>query len=116
VQPPWFHHLAVWTKDCAGDLSVETFANAIQISRYFADRQLEVLARTRFEAQEKQRDRLEELFNDNGQKPITLRDLVRRHGFKREEILSSVKSRPEIFGVFKARPIKCRPSGDLYFP
>ncbi len=80
-------------------LSAETFSNAIRIVRYFMTRQLEVLQMSRIQTINATRERLEEIFSKNGKIPITLRDLYRRHGLERDEVLSSVKSRPEVFGV-----------------
>jgi replicative DNA helicase len=85
-------------------LSAETFKKAITISRYFADRQLEVLQRPRIEAQEKLHSRLEEVFEKNENKPITIRTLRDRHGIKKGEVLSSVKSHPDTFGIITVDP------------
>jgi hypothetical protein len=84
-------------------LSVRTFSDAIRITRFFAECQLEVLQRSRIKALDEQRDRLEDIFTRNGGKPITIRDLHRRHGLDQEEVLSSVKIHPETFGVAKRR-------------
>jgi hypothetical protein len=84
-------------------LSKETFANAIQISTYFAERQLEVLNAMRVKTINDNRDRLQEILEANGKKPVTLRDLKRRHGMERQEVLNNVKSHPELFGIAEVR-------------
>jgi hypothetical protein len=84
-------------------LSKETFANAIQISTYFAERQLEVLNAMRVKTINDNRDRLQEILEANGRKPVTLRDLKRRHGMERQEVLNNVKSHPELFGIAEVR-------------
>jgi hypothetical protein len=58
-----------------GPLSSKIFSDAIRIARFFADRQLEVLQRLRIKALDEQRDRLKEVFAQNGEELITLRDL-----------------------------------------
>jgi hypothetical protein len=85
-------------------LSAETFRNATRISDFFAERQLEVLHMPRIEAEKKQRSRLEEVLVNNGKKPMTLRALRDRHGIKKEEVFSSVKSNPDIFGIVMVDP------------
>jgi hypothetical protein len=103
-------HIALNGEDCAAPLSTQTFSDAVRIVRYFSFFQLEVLQRTRAEARKKQCDRLKEIFDDE-KSPITLRDLMRRHGLKREEIIASVKSRSDIFGISNKRlPQGGRPS------
>jgi hypothetical protein len=84
-------------------LSQETFANAVSISRYFADRQLEVLNAMRIKAINDNRDRLKEILEANDKKPVTLRDFRRRHGLEREKVLNSVKSHKELFGIAELR-------------
>ena len=84
-------------------LSKEIFADAIVISNYFADRQLEVLTAMRIKAINDSRDRLQEIFERNEKTPITLRDLKRRHGLDCQEVLNSVKSHPEFFGIAEIR-------------
>ena len=97
-------HVGLHGVDCYQHLlSKETFANAILISNYFADRQLEVLNAMRVKATNDSRDRLEEILERNDKKPITLRDLKRRHGLERQEVLNSVKSHPEFFGLAELR-------------
>jgi hypothetical protein len=88
-------------------LSKETFANAVLISSYFAARQLEVLNATRVKAVNASRDQLYEILERNGKNPVTVRDLKRRHGVERQEVLNSVKSHPELFGIAELR----RPTG-----
>jgi hypothetical protein len=90
--------------DCPAGLSKETFENAIRISDFFAERQLEVLRRPRIEAQKKLRSRLEEVLVSDNKKPMTLRALRDRHGIKKEEVISSVKSHPDIFGMVEVKP------------
>jgi hypothetical protein len=51
-------------------------------------------------------DRLKEIFSRNGLSPITLRDLHRRHGLNREEVLKIIKNNPETFGVAVAHPLR----------
>jgi hypothetical protein len=88
-------------------LSKETFANAVLISSYFAERQLEVLNAMRVKAVNASRDQLYEILECNGKNPVTVRDLKRRHGMERQEVLNSVKSHPELFGIAELR----RPTG-----
>jgi hypothetical protein len=98
-------HIATYGVDgCANQLSKETFENAIRISRFFGEQQLEVLRRPRIEAEEKRRDRLREVLEKNNQKPITLRTLAKTHGLKKEEVISCVKTQPEVFGMVKVDP------------
>jgi len=85
-------------------ISSKTFSDAIRIARFFADRQLEVLQRPRIKALDEQRDRLKEIFAQTGEKLITVRDLHRRHGFDREQVFSSVKNHPDLFGIVEQRP------------
>jgi hypothetical protein len=85
-------------------LSVATFKNAMLISDFFADRQLEVLQRPRIEAQHKCRERLEEVFENNKKTPMTLRTLRDRHGIKKDEVISCVKSHPDVFGIITVDP------------
>lgn len=85
-------------------LSSKTFSDAIRIARFFADRQLEVLQRPRIKALDEQRDRLKEVFAKNGEKLITLRDLHRCHGLDQEQVFSSVKNHPDLFGMVEKRP------------
>jgi hypothetical protein len=80
-------------------LSQETFSNAIRIVRYFMREQLEVLQSSRIQAIDEFCDRLKEIFSRNGSSPITLRDLHRRHGLDREQVLSCVKSHSDLFGA-----------------
>src|SRR5258705_8517186 len=61
--------------DHPAKLSKATFEDAILISEFFADRQLEVLQRPRIEVQQKCRERLEEVFKNNKQNPMTIRAL-----------------------------------------
>jgi hypothetical protein len=95
-------HVALYGVDCAAPLSQKTFENAVKICRYFAALQLQVLTRIRFETQQKQRLRLEEIL---GTGPTTIRKLTRTHGFKRPEVFSNIKNHPDLFGITKARPI-----------
>jgi hypothetical protein len=85
-------------------LNATTFSNALRIARFFTDRQLEVLQRPRIKAMNEQRDRLEEILTRNAREPITLRDLSRRHGIDQNEVISSVKSNPKLFGMVTRRP------------
>jgi len=84
-------------------LSNDTFAKAILISRYFANRQLEVLNAMRIKATNDRRDQLAKILEGNNKKPITFRDLKRRHGLDRQEVLNTVKSHPELFGIAELR-------------
>jgi hypothetical protein len=93
-------HIAHYGGDSAAPLSKETFTDAVKIARYFAELQLKVLTRGRVEAQQKHRTHLEEILAKG---PTTVRELM-RHGFKRPEIFSTVKTHPKIFGASKARP------------
>jgi hypothetical protein len=111
-------HMGIYGVDWAdhpAKLSRTTFENAIQISDFFAERQLEVLQRPRIEAQHKHRSRLEEIFKDNRQTPITLRDLKRRHGLKREEVISCVKSHKDVFGMLEVKSPHGGPKSTLIF-
>jgi Protein of unknown function (DUF3987) len=85
-------------------LSAATFSNALLITDFFAERQLEVLQRPRIESQQKQRSRLEEVFADNKRDPMTLRTLRCRHGISKDEAISSVKSHPDVFGMVTVDP------------
>ena len=85
-------------------LSAATFKNAIRISDFFAERQLEVLQRPRIEAEKKQRSRLEEVLVKNEGKPMTIKILRDRHGIKKEEVFSTVKSHSDIFGIVVVDP------------
>jgi hypothetical protein len=86
-------------------LNSQIFSDAIRISRFFADRQLEVLQRPRIKAMNERRDRLAEILNRNEGKPITLRDLSCHHGLDQEEVISSVKRHPDLFGIVTRRPL-----------
>jgi hypothetical protein len=97
-------HTGIHGEECFEPISKETFENAIRISDFFAERQLEVLRRPRIEAQKKQRSRLEEVLVDNHKNPMTLRTLRDRHGIKKEEVISTVKSHPDIFGMLTVDP------------
>src|SRR5262249_52278563 len=66
-------HMGIHGVDCASYIDLETFENAIKIADYFADRQLEVLARPRIEAQQKQRCRLLEVFEEHNNEAMTMR-------------------------------------------
>jgi hypothetical protein len=96
-------HTGIYGVECYRQtLSAETFSDAVSIARFFAKRQLVVLQAPRIKAQDEMFDRLKQIFFRNGQSPITLRDLQRRHGLNRDEVLKSVKSNPETFGVIVA--------------
>jgi hypothetical protein len=82
-------------------LSAATFKNAMLISDFFAERQLEVLQRPRIEAQQKCRNRLDEVFENNKENPLTLRILRDRHGITKDEVFSCVKSHPDVFGMVR---------------
>jgi hypothetical protein len=97
-------HVGLYGIECyKHPLSKETFANAIVIAKYFADRQLEVLNAMRIKASSDSRDRLKEILETNDRNPVTFRDLKRRHGLDREEVLNTVKNHPEVFGVAELR-------------
>jgi Protein of unknown function (DUF3987) len=96
-------------------LTTETFSHAIRIVRYFMAQQLEVLQMSRIQTIDATRERLEEIFSRNQQKPITLRDLKRRHGLDREEVLSSVKSHRNLFGAAKVSRLSGGPPSCLIF-
>jgi hypothetical protein len=97
-------HVGLYGIECyKHPLSKETFDHAISISRYFADRQLQVLNAMRIRASNDSRDRLKEILERNGKDPITLRDLKRRHGLDREEVLNIVKNHPDFFGIAEVR-------------
>jgi hypothetical protein len=99
-------HAAHYGDECYREpLNSSTFSDAIRISRFFADRQLEVLQRPRIKAMNEQRDRLEEILSTNGGKPVTLRDLSHHHGLDPKEIFSSVKSHPDLFGMATRQPL-----------
>jgi hypothetical protein len=85
-------------------LSAATFSNALLITDFFAERQLEVLQRPRVEAQQKHRDRLEEVFENNKKEPMTLRTLRDRHGITKDEVILCVKSHPDVFGIITVDP------------
>jgi hypothetical protein len=93
-------------------LSAETFSNAILIVRFFMAEQLDVLQMSRAQAIDATRERLKEVFTRNGGCPITLRDLRRRHGLHKEEVLSIVRAHPNVFGSTTLR----RPSGGAPSP
>jgi len=98
-------HVGHYGDECYREaLSSKTFSDAIRIVRFFADRQLEVLQRPRIKALDEQRDRLQEVYAKNGEKPITLRDLHRRHGLDQEQVFSTVKNYPDVFGMAQKRP------------
>jgi hypothetical protein len=92
-------HTGLYGTECFRPISTETFGNATRISDFFAERQLEVLRRPRIEAEQKLYGRLLEIFQEHGQKPIRLRQLTHRHGLKAEEVLSCVKTHPDILGM-----------------
>jgi hypothetical protein len=97
-------HIGLHSAECYRHvLSNDTFANAILISRYFANRQLEVLNAMRIKATNDRRDQLAKILEDNDKKPVTFRDLKRRHGLERQEVLNTVKSHPELFGIAELR-------------
>jgi hypothetical protein len=108
-------HTGLYCTECFAPMSTETFKNAMRISDFFAERQLEVLRRPRIEAQNKHRDRLSEIFKERFHKPVTLRELVHRHGLKREEVLLCVKSRPDIFGMVVVKPPRGSKSTLVFF-
>jgi hypothetical protein len=91
--------------ECYKPLTPQTFSDAIRIARFFADRQLDVLQRPRLKAMNERRDRLIEILTNNDAKPITLRDLSSRHGIDQKEVVSSVKSCPDLFGIVSRRPL-----------
>ena len=93
-------------------LSKETFSNAISISKYFAQRQVEVLNAPRIQVLNDNRDKLQEILARHAENHVTLRDLRRRHGMERLEALNTVKSHPELFGIAEVR----RPSGGTPSP
>ena len=100
-------HMGIYGVDWADNpisLSTETFKNAMRISDFFAERQLEVLQRPRLEVQEKLRSRLEEVLVGNNKNPMTLRALRDRHGIKKDEVVSTVKSHPDVFGIVVVDP------------
>lgn len=97
-------HVGLYGIEChRHPLSKETFDHAILISRYFADRQLEVLNAMRIKASNDSRDRLKEILETNDNKPVTMRDLKRRHGLDRQEVLNTVNDHPECFGIAELR-------------
>jgi hypothetical protein len=96
-------------------LSTETFSHAIRIVRYFMAQQLEVLQMSRIQTIDATRERLEEIFSRNHQKPITLRDLKRRHGLDREEVLSSLKSHRDLFAAAKVFRLSGGPPSCLIY-
>jgi hypothetical protein len=97
-------HVGLHGVDCYRQLvSKQTFSNAVKISNYFADRQLEVLNAMRLKAINDNRDRLLEILVANGKNSVTMRDLKRRHGMERQEVLNNVKSHPELFGIAEIR-------------
>jgi hypothetical protein len=111
-------HMGIYGADWAdrpAALGKETFENAIRISDFFAERQLEVLGRPRIEAQKKQRSRLEEVLMENHKNPMTIRTLRDRHGIKKEEVISTVKSHPDIFGMVVADPPRGGSKSTLVF-
>ena len=98
-------HAGLYGDECYREpLSWKTFSDSIRIARFFADRQLEVLQRPRIKALDEQRDRLKEIFAQTGEKLITVRDLQRRHGLDQEQVFSSVKDHPDLFGMVEKRP------------
>jgi Protein of unknown function (DUF3987) len=97
-------HTGLYGVECFHPISKETFENAIRISDFFAEQQLEVLRRPRIEAQKKQRSRLEKVLTENSKNAMTLRTLRDHHGIKKEEVVSSVKSHPDIFGMVEVKP------------
>jgi Protein of unknown function (DUF3987)/DnaB-like helicase N terminal domain len=109
-------HIGIHGINCASYLDLETFENAIRIADFFADRQLEVLSRPRIEAQEKRVSRLEEVFAKHGNQPITMRTLVRTHGMKKEDVLSSVKSRTDLFCFTTVDPPHGGSKSTVVFP
>jgi replicative DNA helicase len=93
-------HAGIYGVECYRQrLSAKTFSNAVSIARFFAARQLVALQAPRIKAHDEMCDRLKTIFSRNEQSPITLRDLRRRHGLNRDEVIKSVKSNPETFGV-----------------
>jgi hypothetical protein len=55
-------------------------------------------------AQQKQRTRLQEVLEANQKNPLTIRTLRDRHGLKKEEVISCVKSHPALFGLLTVDP------------
>jgi hypothetical protein len=96
-------------------LAEETFANAVSISTYFAERQIEVLNAMRTKAINDNRDRLQKIIKTNDKKPVTIRDLKRRHGIERQEVLNNVKSHPELFGIAELRQTTGGPPSLIVF-
>lgn len=91
---------------CREVLTEETFSNAIRIVRFFINEQLAVLQAGRMQASDAVCERLKEVFHRNGAAPITLRDLGRRHGVDRNEVISGVKNHPNIFGATIAHRVR----------
>jgi len=96
-------------------LSAKTFSDAILITESFSKHQIDALQLERIRAVNEFIARLEEIFHRNGKAPITLRDLSRRHGFKSEEVLKSVKSHPETFGAAIAHRSAGGPPSTIIF-
>lgn len=67
------------------ELSAETAKSAVEILKWFSSEMKTMFASGRWEAKQRRLDRLCELVRSNGGE-VTLRDLARRHSYRREEI------------------------------
>ncbi len=96
-------------------LEASTASNAVEIMGWFSDQQLEVLQEGR---REKLRGRLSSLLavlrDENGE--ITMRDLSRSHGFKKEEVEHLYSFFPHQIIIKKHKGKTGRPSVKVFLP
>jgi hypothetical protein len=80
-------------------LSETTYESAVSITTIFFQEQLKVLQALRVDKQHNTHNRLQTLFQERQNAPITLRDLQRRHGLEKDEVETCVKTYPDIYGL-----------------
>ncbi len=85
-------------------LSTDTFKAAQSISQLFCKEQLKVLGALQSEQLRKTHLRLQELFLDNSNEPMRLRNLERTHGLDQGEVKDCVRAYSKIYGLVRVKP------------
>jgi hypothetical protein len=94
-------------------LSGETYDGAVAITKIFFLEQLKVLQALRIDRLHNTHSRLQALFLERQNAPITLRELA-RHGLGKDDVETCVKTYPEIYAFRKRKNPRGEPSTLLF--